>query len=845
MTKNLLRLLLSLTLFWAWGVPFPLQCQTAQPPSFGSIAGTLIDSNSNPVTGVKIELSQDQFVTIVKSILSSEKGKFTFELVPLGTYQIRITKAGFEPLTQDHVEVTASSLTDLDVMMVPKLSLSQSVTVTEQAANPVEAGSSPTTGTITEKTLETIPLRVKQIEESLPIIPGVVRSPDGKINIKGGTEAQSAVLINKAISSDPVTGNFIINIPIDAVESVQVFKSPYLSEYGRFSGGVTSVQTKPAGQKWEFSINDFIPDPRIKGGHLMGIAADTPRVSFDGPLIKNRLSWAQSFEYLIIKAPVRGLSFPKNEIKTEAFNSYSRFDWVVSNRDALTVTYNLFPETKNYLNLNYFNPQEVTPNFRQRGYTINVTNAFSTKAGGLITALAQFTDFNAYVWGQGLQPMRLQPQGNSGNYFNVQNRFSDRLETLLLYALPPKDGWGVHQLKFGAGITYARYNGFSRSLPIEVRRLNGTLAEYDNFIDSGDLSQANVEYAAFIQDQWIIHPNLSIDMGVRYNNQTIADAVNIAPRLGFAFSPFRESKTVIRGGVGLFYDKVPLNATNFQQQQHRVVTLYGADGITPLGPPVTLKNVIYDVGPRGSLSPLRNNPDFSFTPYNVSWNIELDHSLFSWAKVRLNYLKSASQRLFIVEPELFNILGPSTVLSNRGHSRYYEFDAIFELKLRKNDVLTTSFVASKAEGDLNDFNAYYGNSPVPLLRPSQVSRLPFDTPQRSVSWGVFHTPWQTTISPIFEIRRGFPYSIVDENQNFVGVRNDNKNRFPTFIALDLAISKEFPLWRKYRAKITAKIFNLTDHFNPRDIQNNLASPLFGTFYSDLHRFYSADFELLW
>ncbi len=823
----------------------PLTGQTQPQVDFATISGTIIDATSKPILGVKVEISNDQFATVLKSALSNEKGKFTFDLLKAGTYQVRFTKQGFEVMTHDHVEATAGVVTDLDVEMIPKIELSQSVTVTAQSENPVAAGASPTAGKITERTFETIPLRVKKIEESLPIIPGVVRTPDGRISIKGGTEAQSTVLVNQATSSDPVTGNFIINIPVDAVESVQVFKSPYLSEYGHFSGGVTTVETKPAGEKWNFSVNDFLPDPRIKSGHIIGIADDTPRFAFGGPLLKNRIGWAQSFEYDIIKSPVRGLTFPDNEIKTESFNSYSRFDFILSDHNVLTASFNFFPENQTHLNLNHFNPQEVTPNFRQRGYTANLTDNFSTKSGGVLMGLAQFTDFDAYVWGQGLNPMMLQPEGNRGNFYNVQQRISDRLETMLVYSLPPKHVWGVHQLKYGGDITYSRYNGFSRSLPVQVLRLNGTLDELDQFVGNGNLHQNNTEFAAFIQDQWLIHPNFSLDVGVRYNNQAIADAVNFAPRLGFAYSPFSNGKTVIRGGFGLFYDKVPLNATNFQQQQMRRITYYGLDGVSPLGPSQLYPNVIIDVGPHGTQSVLTSNPDFSFTPYNESWNIEVDHNPTDWAKLRFNFLKSYSQRLFIVEPLVLPSLGPVTALSNRGRGRYYEFDATVDLRLPRNDTLSASFVQSKAEGDLNDFNSYYGNTPIPLLRPNQFSRLPFDTPSRVIAYGTFNFPWQISISPIFEIRTGFPYSVVNENQNFVGIRNSNTTRFPTFAALDMGISKEFRVWKKYRAKITGKIFNVTDHFNPRDVQNNLASPQFGQFFSDLRRFYSADFEIIW
>ena len=65
----------------------------------------------------------------------------------------------------------------------------------------------------------------------------------------------------------------------------------------------------------------------------------------------------------------------------------------------------------------------------------------------------------------------------------------------------------------------------------------------------------------FIQDDWRIKPNLTLSLGLRYEVQTlISDHKDIAPRLGFAWAPGNakngRQKTVIRGGFGIFYDRV-------------------------------------------------------------------------------------------------------------------------------------------------------------------------------------------------------------------------------------------------------------------------------------------------
>jgi hypothetical protein len=79
--------------------------------------------------------------------------------------------------------------------------------------------------------------------------------------------------------------------------------------------------------------------------------------------------------------------------------------------------------------------------------------------------------------------------------------------------------------------------------------------------------------------------------------------------------------------------------------------------------------------------------------------------------------------------------------------------------------------------------------------------------------------------------------IIDEQRNFVGPRN-RVGRFPTFTSLDLQVLKSVSLpgrFKKYRAYLGQKVFNLTNRFNPRDFQNNLASDNFGDFSNGVGR----------
>jgi hypothetical protein len=117
-------------------------------------------------------------------------------------------------------------------------------------------------------------------------------------------------------------------------------------------------------------------------------------------------------------------------------------------------------------------------------------------------------------------------------------------------------------------------------------------------------------------------------------------------------------------------------------------------------------------------------------------------------------------------------------------------------------------------------------------------------PNRLLAWGSFSLPRRITISPIFEARTGFPFSVRDAGQNFVGARNADATRFPVFVSLDAEVAKEFQLTKKYGVRLSLRAFNLTNHFNPRDVHSNTADPRFGEFFAPYHRFFSGGFDII-
>ena len=169
----------------------------------------------------------------------------------------------------------------------------------------------------------------------------------------------------------------------------------------------------------------------------------------------------------------------------------------------------------------------------------------------------------------------------------------------------------------------------------------------------------------------------------------------------------------------------------------------------------------------------------------------------------------------------------------KNSSLYREFQAIARFRFQEGRNIYLSYVRSRARGDLNDYNTYFGNLRNPVIRPNQYSRQNFDVPNRLLFWGDFALPHAIVLTPVVEWRNGFPFSAVNEQQDFVGERNA-AGRFPPLFTLDVLVMKGIAIpfkGKKYHGRAGMTFFNVTNHFNPRDVQNNIASPQYGGFYN--------------
>src|SRR5260370_15322250 len=183
-----------------------------------------VTGTSERLPGARLKLSPVQSGGTARSTVTDEQGEYKFENLAPGNYTLQVELTGFKPRS---LNVTVGQgIKALDSIDLEVETVSATVTVSDSSdpLNTIDAA--PKTSFKQDK-LQTLPLINERFQDAIPLVPGVVRGPDGMLNLKGARSSQSGMIVNSANVTDPVTGECSINLPIDAVPSVEVLTNPY------------------------------------------------------------------------------------------------------------------------------------------------------------------------------------------------------------------------------------------------------------------------------------------------------------------------------------------------------------------------------------------------------------------------------------------------------------------------------------------------------------------------------------------------------------------------------------------------------------------------------------------
>ena len=763
------------------------------------------------------------------STVSSDLGEYSFAGVLYGEYEVTVALAGFDPVSK-RVTIDSDKPAKVDFQLTLK-GQAQNITVSADAPTVDLSSSSGGAPVLTAKTLKSVIELNQDFQDALPLLPGVVRGLDGLIRIKGGRTNQANTLVNSVSVTDPFTGQAALSLPAVAVQSVQLLSNPFSAEYGRFASGVVDVNTRSGTDEWKFLFEDPVPRFRWIGGNIHGVESASPHFTFAGPLKKGELYLFQSTGYGYDTVRMYSIPDPNNVRIVEKVNSYTQLDWSPSANQRFSAAVALDPQNTDYANINTFNPQPVTADYRQRGYFVSATHRWIMTNGGFLRSLFSARQLDTRVYPADAQPgeLTLNPYSNSGSYFTKQRRNTDLYQWSQTLHWRPVEKLGRHLLTAGYSYAYSSYGGEVLNLPVTVQRGDGTLSSSISYGGGLASQSTRSEFAFFVQDNWQVLPRLTLDLGLRLDRDSLSSqAVNVAPRIGFVFAPTRDGRTAIRGGIGLFYDKIPFNVAVFTKYPSQTITNYAGDGGTVIDGPATYVHTLASPGLR--------------VPYSLGWTLQLDRDVVRGVLARVGYESREVHREFYVNP--FQALNGNAQLQllNNGTQSYREFLAMVRWQATERTSVYASYVHSRAYGELNDYNQFFGNFPYPLIRANQYGPLSSDAPNRGLFWAIVGMPYKFDFVPILDVHTGFPHSALDQNWNYLGPEN-RAGRYPAFLALDAKL--QYPVDFKFHGhriqfRFGVTVYNVLNHFNPRDVQEYFASPYYGVFYNSVPRLWRID-----
>jgi len=787
---------------------FGQAAQTTSPRT-GVLQGTVTTQSTVRLPGAEIVIS-DAADKKVASLLSDENGHFKFVGLAPGRYKVSATLASFVT-TSVGAEGSAGRSSDVTIDL-PIEGITQSVEVV--AASPVVSNENTVapTETISGKEIDTFTSGGGGLQATMRLLASVIEAPNG-VSIRGGRPSQAGMQLGVNTIVDPSTGLSKIMLPDDAIESVSVLPNPYAVEFGRFSSGVVVIQTRRAGDAWKLRINDIDPTFRTHRGspvEIIGIGREAPRAEFGGPIVKDKLFLQQALQFIYSAADVPSL--PEDLLHTStSFSSFTRVDANLTPRHSLVGTLGIFPGKTHGDLLGTFMPLDATVDTRVRANEIAVTGRSVWTDSLFGETTVHVHNYQTDVSPQGPAPMQLLPDTTLGNFYNVQHRDTATYQVIASISGSKSGKRGSHLFKGGIDLLRNVYDGTSLSKPVLIERADGTLARSLAFPRLTAQSNHTTDVALFMQDRYQPNARWYIEFGGRLDRDGVIGRFNLTPRVGSAVLLNKSGSAVLRGGLGLFYERTPSTAGAFPMFGDVIERRFAVDGVTPLGPAVTFVH---------SVAPLT-------TPRSRTWDVSLDQRFNKMWAVHFGVLDRVGSHELIVDPVVSGATG-EIQLSSEGRSRYLGAEAGVHMTFGERADINVSYTRSRARSDLNTLSNYFDTIMWPVLGKNAYAASPSDAPNRLLARGRF-TPWpKWQVIGIADWRGGLPYSITNDALDFVGDRN--VLRFPTYFRLEAGIERKVKILR-FTPWLGVRVWNALDSFLPTDVQSNLGSPNFGKFYN--------------
>ena len=632
----------------------------------GNIEGRVVDAQGAAVPNVAVT-AVNQDTGFEKTVQTNDEGNYVLPLLQPGTYKVSTAAVqGFGAANYENVKVTVGAKTSLEISVTAGGSVNV-VDVSDQGQG-VETTRTSIASTVDERRVISLPTNGRNFLDFATLTPGIVRDPtrSGDLAVGGQKGTLNSIQIDGTSSDNTFFGQSSGRIgsgrapsqfSIDTVKEFQVNQNGFSAEFGRAAGAVINVVTKSGTNRFTGSAFEYFRDESLNARNPNLVAANRPRPAgqinqfggtFGGPIRKDKIFFFGAYEgqrsdlpnpvvlnsLRTAPANVQALLGPKTNsynIDRQQDTFLGKVDFNINERNQIWVRFN----QQNFTGTNLENAGTLSAaehtgnsNVKTSALTTQWTNTISQN---LINEFRfQFSRDKEPGLANSDAP-EVTVSTADGNFSFGRNNFSPRETTINRYQFVNNQTYlvGNHAIKYGADLLFDRIFNFFPGLFSGSYTFSGGYTQLSNYLnnvpgvfptiyrqsfagpgtDGATSRPNNSEYGFFVQDDWRITPKLTMNIGLRYDYQSIAkppisntnqitvqdptnfatrttstlanfgydtgfrpsDKNNIAPRFGLSYA--LDDKTVLRGGYGMFYGRTTAIMTGTAHTQNGIQVL--------------------------------------------------------------------------------------------------------------------------------------------------------------------------------------------------------------------------------------------------------------------------------
>ena len=477
---------------------------------------------------------------------TNQRGEARFNKLAAGSYQVHIEAAGFKALDLTDVDLTPGPhrrevTLEIDVIKVD-------VDVEEEArvrnTNPNGPAFS---NVLTADQIAQLPDDPDEFENAINQLAG----PGAQIRVNGFRGGKLP--------------------PKSQIREIRFRMNPYAPENHDAGFGLVDITTKPGVNSWHGSFNFGFRDESLNARQVFAPFRGPEQqrrfgLSMDGPIWKNRTSlFLNADGSLFFDARPIFATTPSGTLSDLAYRPSRRLNLDARLEHALTKTHtSRFQFQRNASALDNLGVGDF--DLPSRGYSQDQTEYIARLGDSGVFGKKFFNEMR-------LQARWLHTEARSvslGQTILVPGSFNDGSAQRsggrrhLEFELADNVDYAIekHGIRFGGQLETGGYRSNDRTNAFGTYQFadltayeDGLPTQYTQRIGDPTVKYRQYQFGWYVQDDFRVRKNLTLSYGARHEFQNhVPGKFNIAPRLGFVWSPKKNGSITIRGGAGIFYD---------------------------------------------------------------------------------------------------------------------------------------------------------------------------------------------------------------------------------------------------------------------------------------------------